>query len=113
MGLKTKNYEIKSLGLTLPDAYCILHKLQQNRDQITATFAIQSTREKSRRLEPLSTISVTFKWDRQTDIAKAAYAELIRPKTVQRYSEEDRKIVDVEIPSPFASWENDVIYVEG
>ncbi len=108
MGLKTTNFEIKNLGLPLPEAYCILHKLQQNRDQVTATFAIQSTREKAQKLDPLATIDVSFKWDRQADIAKAAYAELKRSKTIKRYDNDKKTVVDVEIPSVFASWADDV-----
>ncbi len=108
MGLKTTNFEIKNLGLTLPEAYCILHKLQQNRNHVTATFAVQATRDKAQTLTPLSTVEVRFSWDRKTDLAQAAYAELKRSKTVKRYDEETKTVVDVEIPSVFASWEDDV-----
>ena len=98
MGFKRKNYEVKRLGTTLPEAYAILDKIRMEKNSIEATFAIQACRDSARNLEPFETVKVYCAWVRNRDIAETVYEAA---KT---------KIVDgVEIKGVFDGWEDDIV----
>lgn len=85
MGLKTTNYEVKALGITLPEAYAIIRNIRCDGERANVTFAIQSTRAAALEKKPIETKMVSFVWDRSRDIAEQAYeaAKSKRTETVK------------------------------
>lgn len=47
MGLKKTNYEVKKFGITLPEAYAFIHRLEVNGDECAAEFYVQASPRKS------------------------------------------------------------------
>ena len=73
MGLKTTNYKVNSLGITLYEAYAKIQKLRlRENNKVDATFVVQTTRENVDSLSPIETREVYFTWDRKSDLATMA-----------------------------------------
>lgn len=103
MGLKKTNYEVKKFGITLPEAYAFIHRLEVNGDEGAAEFYIQaSPRKSAMELEPYERIVVRFDYDRQTNPYELAYnAAKIAPAA----SEETK----IKVSAPFEGWEDDIV----
>lgn len=110
MGLKTTNYEVKKLGITLPEAYAIIGKVELSPSGGGyAEMRIQSTRENAQALQPIETKRVDFFWDRKSDIAETIYASAKVEKTSRRINRETRQMEEVVIDKMFSGWEDDII----
>ena len=110
MGLKTTNYELTDLGLTLPEAYAIIHELRVYGSQGSAVFHIQSApRDKALELKPFKTVIVNFDWTRETNPLTAAYKEAKAMHYKKVWNRETKKYIDIENPNPFYGWEDDII----
>lgn len=110
MGLKTTNYELTNLGLTLPEAYAIIHELRVCGNRGSAVFHIQSApRDKALELNPFKTIIVNFDWTRETNPLTAAYKEAKAMHYKKVWNETERRYEDVENPMPFYGWQDDIV----
>lgn len=110
MGLKTKNYEVKKLGITLPDAYARIGKIEMSDNGSGYTeMHIQATRENALNLQPIETKRVDFFWDRKADIAETIYAAAKVEKTFRRMNRETRQMEEVVIDTMFKDWEDDIV----
>lgn len=113
MGLKTTNYEIKEIGITIPEAYAIIHEIRVMGENGTAVFHVQaSPRANALGLSPLKTVLVNFKWTRETNPLECAYAEAKAMHYKKEWDRETKKYIDVENPNPFYGWEDDIIEEE-
>lgn len=110
MGLKTNNYQSKSLGVLLPSAYAKLTMLNvYSDDTVRAIFTIQQTREAIEKLSAVDKVEITFVWDRVTDVAKMAY-EIARNeiKTIS-ITNDDGTEAEIKVPGTLYGWQNDII----
>lgn len=119
MGLKKENYKIEGLGLTLPVAYAILHRLEVCHDRGFAEFNIQnSPRENAIDLNPLEVVNIEFTVDRNENPFVTAYREAKKVETgtyqfrTGEFDEKGKEIVrdeSYENRAPFADWEDDIV----
>ena len=103
MGLKKANYEIKSLGITLPEAYAIIKDLTINGESARADFAVQASRENASNLKPLEIKTLHFRVDRNTNPYETAYIE--SKKQVEEETANGKVLKD----GVFTGWEDDII----
>ena len=109
MGLKKTNYEIKSLGITLPEAYAIVKNLVINGESARADFAVQASRESASNLKPLEVKTLHFKVDRNTNPYVTAYLESKKPKIVDGVWNEQSKTYETAVQAGiFTGWEDDL-----
>jgi hypothetical protein len=111
MGLKTTNYEIKKLGVTLPNAYAMVKKLMIDGTSGYAEFVIQSTRDKSVNLSPIDTVRVDFVVDRNESPYVTAYRVAKGQKIVKQLNRETHEYEDTVVNMPFHGWEDDIASV--
>jgi hypothetical protein len=111
MGLKTKNYEVKKVGITLPEAYAVLKNLiieTDNRGR--AIFAIQQNRESANTYVALDKVEVRFTWDRKTDPAKMAYnAAKTETREVEDGTDEEGNVLFKTEYGPLYGWTDDYV----
>lgn len=108
MGLKTTNYKVKDLGITLPTAYAIIKEFSiSNDDWCNAIFVIQSDRDNTSKLRPFEVITFNFKWDRKSNPIEKAY-NLAKSK-IKDYQYNDEKGVheEIEREMPLYGWVDD------
>ena len=75
MGLKTTNYSVPSLGVTIDAAYALISDLYVDKQgNGKAVFEIQQSRENALGLAPLESIEVNFTVDKTGVIYEQAYA---------------------------------------
>ena len=104
MGLKTKNYTIEEIGITLPEAYAVIKNLWVEGDRGNAEFAIQANRDNAFALEPIKRIHIPFTVNRNESPYKTAYTVA---KGTQRVRVNGMFGNTVEQPMPFHGWEDD------
>ena len=110
MGLKTTNYEITKLGITLPDAYARIGKVEMSDNGSGyAIMHIQATRENALTLQPIDTKRVDFFWDRRKSIAECIYEAAKVAKTVRRKNSETYQMENVVLDKMFSDWDNDIV----
>lgn len=109
MGLKTSNYTIKNLGITLSTAYAILKDLKIERNHGTAVFSIQSTRERATDLKPIETVTVNFTFNRDENPVETAYKTVKGTKEEFVYDETRHENVKQTVPQPLYGWEDDIV----
>ena len=74
MGLKTTNYSVPSLGVTLDAAYALISDLYVDKQgNGKAVFEIQQSRENALGLAPLESVEVNFTADKTGAIYDQAY----------------------------------------
>lgn len=73
MGLKTTNYEVKSLGITVPTAYAIIRDMEIKGSKGKAELVIQASREAASEKQPLEKIYVNFSVNRNENPYVTAY----------------------------------------
>ena len=102
MGLKTKNYRIEKLDITLPEAYAVIINLHIKGGTATATFAIQTSRSNAMgNKEPIVTKELAFKVNRNENPYTTAY-KLAKSQGVYK---------DKVINGIFYGWEDDILTV--
>lgn len=125
MGLRTTNYEIKKLGITLPTAYAIIKNIEIHGNVGKALFYIQTSRNTTGTLKPLQKIYFDFDVIRTENpyitayrTAKTARIKIKRnPQAHYIIDEKGKRVVDPEtpefvevaIPGPFTGWEDDIV----
>lgn len=109
MGLKTTNYEVKKLGITLPNAYAVIGKVEMNeRGSGYAEMIIQATRDNALKLQAIDTKRVDFTWDRKKSIAECIYEAAKVEKTSRRMNRETREMEEVVVDTMFKDWVDDI-----
>lgn len=77
MGLKTLNYLIPDLGLTIPTAYCKVTRLDINKyGKVMAYAEIQQTRDDCENRMPLQVIGFNFINNKVINVFEQAYITL-------------------------------------
>lgn len=109
MGLKTTNYAIKELGITLPNAYALLKDIKVVNNRGVATFNIQSTRETATELKPIETVAVEFVFDRKENPVETAYKAVKGTRKDWVYDEEKGYAIQQTVRQPLYGWEDDII----
>ena len=90
MGLKTTNYEVKNLGITVPNAYARLTNITINlKGEAFGVFEIHQNREDITKSHPLERIHINTKIDKEEPIYSQMYIAAKKEK--------------------FSSWEDDII----
>lgn len=101
MGLKTTNYTIEEIGLTLPEAYAVIRTLNIYGGKGSAEFVIQASREKAMKLDAIRTIFIEFDVNRNESPFVTAYnlakSVLTNKKGNHTYTQE----------MPFYGWQDD------
>lgn len=115
MGLRTTNYEVKKLGITLPQAYAIIGEVQIAKSGSGfAKMYIQATRDNALNLQALEEKRIDFKWDRKQDIASCIYSAAKQKKTrIEQNGELDENgmpiEVEVVVDEQFYGWYDDIV----
>lgn len=109
MGLKKENYEVKNMGVTLPQAYAVIRKLNINGNYGTAELAVHANRELALTKTPYEMKNITFQVNRNESPYKTAYAKAkeVTTSVVKNYETGEDEIVTNRMP--FADWEDDLI----
>jgi succinate dehydrogenase/fumarate reductase-like Fe-S protein len=77
MGLKTTDYFIQNLNLTISTAYCKVTSIRIDKKGNVSCYAeIQQTREDVETLTPLQAINFNFITDKSVNVYEQAYTEL-------------------------------------
>lgn len=101
MGLKTTNYTIEEIGLTLPEAYAYIRSLNVYGEKCTAEFVIQSSREKAIKLSALKNVTIEFDVNRNESPFVTAYN---LAKSVRIYKKGYHTVTE---EMPFYGWQDD------
>lgn len=130
MALKKTNYELKELGIVLPEAYAFIHRIECDRYAETITkevngevvtsqvdklkgvaeFYVQNApRESAMGLKPFERYIVHFTCKANENPMAAAYIEAKGTHTVKEYNPETREYEDIEKPNIFNRWEDDIV----
>nr|DAR14323.1 MAG TPA: hypothetical protein [Caudoviricetes sp.] len=124
MGLKKTNYEVKNMGVLLPQAYAALRKLDRYGDSGYAELWVHNSRENALSKNYLERHSVSFKTVDGKNPYEAAYKEAIKrpvrtevyyvdPVTGEELAERsegaERKTREVIDPAILDGWENDIV----
>ena len=108
MGLKINNYKVKNRGITLPEAYAIINRLTVSGNSGYAEFYIQSSRDNSLKLQPIDTVRVDFKVNRNESPYITAYRQAKAQKEIRKYNAEKKEFETVIENAPFYGWEDDI-----
>ena len=114
MGLKTTNYEVKKLGIILPEAYAIVKDLTVRGKRGFAIIAVQSSRENADKvvegkMQAIEEVRVDFIVNRDTNDRASAYEKAKSYKEVEGFNPETGKIEKVVKYEPFYGWTDDII----
>lgn len=104
MGLKTTNYTIEELGITLPNAYAYISNLSVYGEKGRADFVVQTSRDSAIKLQPLKTVSIEFDVDRNENPLVTAYRYA---KNIRTYQKGIHTMTET---MPFYGWEDDFYY---
>lgn len=85
MGLYKKNYEVKDLGITLPEAFAIVRKIDRQGDKGMAELWVHSSRENAKTLQFLERKLVPFKCNDRDNPYEAAYTAAVTPEERTRW----------------------------
>ena len=110
MGLKTTNYEIKNLGITLPQAYAIIKEMHIENGSGYAKIAIQTSRENAFALAPIETVKITFTdLKREEHPYEAVYTKAKAVVQGKKWNTETGKLEDYSYDGPFTGWMDDIV----
>lgn len=114
MGLKTTNYEVKKLGITLPEAYAIVKDLTVRGKSGVAIIAVQSSRENCEKvvegkMQALEEVRIDFTVNRDANDRVTAYEKAKSQQEGKRWNAEMKKSEPVLINEPFYGWDNDIV----
>ena len=130
MALKKTNYELKELGIVLPEAYAFIHRIECDRYAETVTeevngdisshqvdkfkgvaeFYVQSApRKNAMGFKPFERHIVHFTCNADENPVAAAYIEAKGTHIVEEYNSTTNQYVEVEKPNIFNGWEDDIV----
>lgn len=109
MGLYKKNYEVKDLGITLPEAFAIVRKIDRQGNKGMAELWVHSSRENAKTLQFLERKLVPFKCNDGDNPYEAAYTKAVTPeerirsvlktKLVKEVVNGEEKEVEIQVPT--------------
>jgi hypothetical protein len=111
MGLKKDNYEVKSMGVTLPKAYAFIRNTKTEANgQGVATIAIHMSRELASNpaIRPFHEEKIYFTVDRNANDRATAYKAATTPRK-DYVPNEHGEYVEQEVKPFFYGWENDIL----
>lgn len=111
MGLKTTNYEVKSMKETLATAYAYIRKIKVDEyGNGVAAIAVHRTRElaKDPTVTPYELKEIQFVCDRNANDRATAYAKAKSQREGKRWNAETKKSEPVLINEHFYGWEDDI-----
>ena len=111
MGLKTKNYEVKKLGITIPEAYAVAN-LSIDGNSCYVTVKIQTSRENAKKLEPIETIHTHFVIDRNKNPFEEVYNKLKGQEIIERENPVTGEKETITVNGILYGWEDDYLTVE-
>lgn len=85
MGLYKKNYEVKDLGITLPEAFAIVRKIDRKGNTGVAELWVHASRENAKELQFLERKLVPFKCNDGDNPYEAAYTAAVTPEERTRW----------------------------
>ena len=105
MGLKKNNYEVKALGITVPEAYAVVRSISILGNKGAAEFVIQTDRERALNEEyaPLERVYVNFEVNRNENAYDTAYKAAKATDTISY------EINTIEESRFFHDWEDDIV----
>ena len=115
MGLKKSNYNINSMGITLPEAYAMIIKTEKKGEKGYAIFGVQLSREKAEemvkgKVKPIEEHRIDFDVIRNENDYETAYKRATYKRTEilpnPETGIEEETIVESEF---FHDWENDIV----
>ena len=108
MGLKTNNYKVEKLDITLPVAYAIIKDFDIKGEKATATFVIQSSRENALEKQPIEIKKFSFKVNRNENPYETAY-KLVKTQVKYVYKDWDGTEKEKITNGIFYGWQDDII----
>ena len=111
MGLKTSYYEIKKLGITLPEAYAVIYRIVADRGRCYTSFAVSTSRENALKKEPLEKVEINFEYSIANDkvnLFALAYEKAKGTVKKQRWNDETKAVEEYEEAMPFNGWQDDI-----
>ena len=108
MGLKKSNYEVKSLGITLPEAYAYVRDITINGTSGAATIVVQASRDMAINKKPLEERNISFTVNREENPYVTAY-RVAKKYTTSIYNKELLKLEQKEVDGYFADWSDDIL----
>lgn len=113
MGLKTTNYEVKSMKETLDTAYAYIRKIivDEHGDGY-AYIAVHRTRELAQdpTVKPYELKEIKFKCVRTVNDRVTAYQVSKEKIVLNKWNKDTHKLEKVEEDGPFTGWDDDVNY---
>lgn len=111
MGFKTKNFEVKELGITLPEAYAVVDEIKIEGECGYAYIKVQTSRENAlnNSLKPFYVERIDFFVERNENPYETVYRKAKEPKISVRYNRTTKGFDSIEEESVFSSWEDDKI----
>lgn len=112
--LKKSNYEIKSLGIVLSEAFAKIIKTEKLGESGYAIIGVQSSRENVEKMlkgeiKPIEQHRVDFIVNRKQNDFETAYIESKKPKYIETiWNKDSNKFEKVYEDSVFADWENEI-----
>lgn len=99
MGLYKQNYEVKDLGISLPEAFAIVRRIDRKGNTGVAELWVHSSRENAKNLQPVEKKLVPFTCKDGDNPYEAAYNAAIEKREISHYyleTEEVKEIVNGE-----------------
>ena len=108
MGLKTTNYKVEKLGVTLPNAYAVIKNLDIKGETAIATFAIQTSRDNAMGKSPIDKKKFSFRVNRNENPYETAY-KLVKMQVKYVYKSWDGTKKEQVTNGIFYGWEDDIV----
>lgn len=105
MGFKKTNYEVKDLGIVIPEAYAVIVDLSISRSRGRATFGVQTSRSACFDHRTLTYTTVNFNYDDRT---KNPFEEAYKAGKCNTVD----SVTGRTVLAPFADWEDDIVSAE-
>lgn len=105
MGLKKRNYTIKTNGVSLPEAYACIKNIQIFGERGRAEIYVQASRDNAISLAPLEVVTIMFDVDRNESPYVTAYN---KAKSIVTREVEGKTLTH---EMPFYGWEDDIAKV--
>lgn len=106
MALKKTNFEVKELGITLPEAVAIA---QVDTKMGVATFNIGASRELALQGKVVKQVKVYMTFDRNQNPYVQAYKKATTPEIVNQFNPESGSEEEIEVKPFFYGWEDDIV----
>jgi hypothetical protein len=106
MALKKTNFEVKELGITLPEAIAIA---QVDTKMGVATFNIGVNRDMALAGKTVKQVKMYMTFDRNQNPYVQAYKKATTPEMVKQYNPETSLEEEIEVKPFFYGWEDVIV----